>query len=413
MSLQIHNRQARERGVILTTFDTEQELQLQLQLQTRKRRKCTRPRRPFEYRLQQLQNYTLIHGTAIVDPLLDYELSLWTKTIRYNYKHQATTTSTNSTDSSKVKVKRRRPMLPQYKLDQLQALGFVWTVQGVTWAQKFDELQAYKQTHGHFNIPMDHPTLGIWVRNQKRDYRHYLAKRPTGMTEERLALLNSTGFWDTYTSHRARWERRYEELRAFHQQYGHSNVPEDYEDNYPLGQWVMNQRMWYKRFLAGLWTALTPDRIMALETLDFTWSVQASSWYAMLQRLKEYHSNHNTTVIRMNDAPNQDLRIWLIQQRHAHGHWQEGRTTWLTNERVKALEDIPDFRWEGHKPKEGVTAADWARLFEGIKEKGISANSRPKEHWFDGQNRFDENIKVEYTDQDLVDLWNQEEDDDD
>lgn len=45
-----------------------------------------------------------------------------------------------------------------------------------------------------------------------------------------------------------------------------------------------------------------------------------------------------------------------------------------------------------------------------MKEKGISFDSKPKEHWFDGENRFEEDINEFSTEDDLTDLWNQEDD---
>ena len=306
-----------------------------------------------------------------------------------------------------------RPILPQSKLDKLNAIGFVWTNrQGVTWNQTFDKLKTFQIEYGHLNVPLrDHPTLAVWVRNQKRDYRYFLAKKPTGLTMERIQQLESIGFWDSYIPQKERWERRYQQLQAFHQQYGHSNVPEDYNENYQLGQWVMNQRLWYKHYLAGLWTALNPDRIELLEQIDFVWSVHTLTWYAMLQRLKKYQQQHGTLKIKKHDTDNQDLRRWLIQQRHAHNHyWQNNRTMWLTDQRVQALEQICNFQWQGRKRNKGPTTSDWGKLFEGMKEKGISFDSKPKEHWFDGENRFEEDINEFSTEDDLTDLWNQEDD---
>ena len=369
----------------------------------------TRPRRTFAYQLAQLQHYHTTYGTCLVDPTTHVDLALWTDTIRYKYRHQALSIQPSSPDPS------TRPILPQSKLDQLNAISFVWTNrQGITWNQTFDKLNAFKMEHGHCNVPLqDHPTLAVWVRNQRRDYRYFLAKKTTGLTIERIQRLKSIGFWDSYIPKKERWDRRYQQLQAFHRKYGHSNVPEDYSDNYQLGQWVMNQRLWYKQYRAGLWTALTPDRIELLERIDFAWSIHTMSWNAMLHRLKNYQQQHSTLKIKKHDTDNQDLRRWLIQQRFAHNHyWQHNTTMWLTDQRVQALEQICNFQWQGRKRKEGPSTSDWRLLFEGMKEKGITIDSKPKEHWFDGKNRFEEDINEFSTEDDLIDLWNQEGDDD-
>ncbi|KAL7513627.1 hypothetical protein ACHAXN_012998 [Cyclotella atomus] len=44
------------------------------------------------------------------------------------------------------------------------------------------------------------------------------------------------------------WEQRYQELRAFKDERGHCNVPQQYEANQQLGQWVQYQRAKLKKY---------------------------------------------------------------------------------------------------------------------------------------------------------------------
>jgi hypothetical protein len=46
-----------------------------------------------------------------------------------------------------------------------------------------------------------------------------------------------------------------------------------------------------------------------------------------------------------------------------------------------------------------------------MREKGISPGMRPKQHWFEGLNRFQDEIKETWTEEDLLELWNQGQDD--
>ena len=60
------------------------------------------------------------------------------------------------------------------------------------------------------------------------------------MTKERIERLEVIGFkWDGI---REMWDRRLYELQEYRDEYGHCNVPHDYEPNPSLGWWVNTQR---------------------------------------------------------------------------------------------------------------------------------------------------------------------------
>jgi hypothetical protein len=82
----------------------------------------------------------------------------------------------------------------------------------------------------------------------------------------------------------------------------------------------------------------------------------------------------------------------------------------MTERRQAALESIPHLEWKNTTKSNGPKLEDWDELFAGIREKGIVPGMRPKQHWFEGDNRFKEEVKDIYTDEDLLDLWNQEDD---
>lgn len=42
------------------------------------------------------------------------------------------------------------------------------------WLQQFEKLKAYKEEHGHANVPKndtENRLLGYWVKNQRRNYK--------------------------------------------------------------------------------------------------------------------------------------------------------------------------------------------------------------------------------------------------
>ena len=137
-------------------------------------------------RYQDLVQYHQMYGDCLVPNHWppNQPLSEWVKRQRYQYK---------------LKMDRRPSYLSDQRMDMLNQLNFVWNMQRANWDEKWNELAAYKEQHGHCNVPSLYPKnrqLGIWVRCQRRQYRLYM-KDPassSGMTEERIRRLKSIGF---------------------------------------------------------------------------------------------------------------------------------------------------------------------------------------------------------------------------
>ena len=78
-------------------------------------------------------------------------------------------------------------------------------------------------------------------------------------------------------------------------QYGHTRVPQKYEENPQLGEWVIEQR---KQMRTGV---IREDRIRKLNEIGFEWdgrrAVQTSNRYGN----DEYRVNENTNVADGNE----------------------------------------------------------------------------------------------------------------
>ena len=346
----------------------------------------------------------------------DRQLYKWTLSVRRNYRHQALGYCRKQSVQELVvmgeddkKVIQKRQVLSKDKLLMLQELDFPWDVQAILWKRRYEQLLEYKQEHGHSHVPAncrEYPGLGVWVRNQRREHRKLLDEEPSTLSQERLDALESLGFkW--YTPHARAWEARFQELVAFKKQHGHAHVPEVYHDNPPLGQWCMNQRTNYKLYCSGEPTGMTAERIEKLQEIGFAFSLRETRWLSMKDRLKAYYDQHGHIKIAVSDAENNDLRIWLRVQRYLYNQEQ------LADHRIEALEKImPDFSWKA-RGGSGPKAEDWAKLFDAMREKGITPYARQKEHWFEGVNPFTIEVKDKWTEQDLLELWNQQDDEDD
>jgi len=89
------------------------------------------------------------------------------------------------------------------RIRRLESLGFTWSVRPepvTTWNQKFQELKAYKSTHGNCMVPQRYQAnlpLGTWVHTQRRQYKLMNEGKKTSMTKEKIDALHSIGFnWD-------------------------------------------------------------------------------------------------------------------------------------------------------------------------------------------------------------------------
>jgi hypothetical protein len=138
--------------------------------------------------------------------------------------------------------------------------------------------------------------------------------------------------WSPYE---AMWQRGITAATAFHARHGHLRVPDDHveADGYRLGQFIVAQRMLYKR------GTLTPDRIAALEALGIIWNSRAHRFNVGLAAARRYHHTHGNLFVPngYTTADSYRLGAWLQNQR------EKLRFGKLTADRIRALDEIsPD-----------------------------------------------------------------------
>ena len=139
------------------------------------------------------------------------------------------------------------------------------------WTQRYQELLEFRRENGHSAVPHTYPKnpqLARWIKRQRRQYKLLMDGQTSTMTAERLDLLNSVDFiWD---SHDLNWREKLEALTAFRAEMGHSNVPSNFRDK-KLSTWVKCQRRQYKLFWDSKPSAMSLERIAALEKVGFEW----------------------------------------------------------------------------------------------------------------------------------------------
>ena len=190
-----------------------------------------------------------------------------------------------------------RQKITQERIDMLDAVGFVWqphTKKGRAkgdflqseidqWNSLFERLKAFKESHGHCNVPSKYPEdkrLGSWVTDCRTEHRYLWEGKKTTMTTERIHKLLSLGFqWEVQKHKCLKWDERLSQLAEYKARRGNCNVPErSKDDDIPpgLGGWVIYQRKAYKALKgpSGDGKHLTQERIDALDALGFVWQLR-------------------------------------------------------------------------------------------------------------------------------------------
>jgi len=137
------------------------------------------------------------------------------------------------------------------------------------WTERFAELVQYKAKYGHCSVPYSwsrNRPLSQWVKRQRHQCKLKSEGKHSNLNDKREAMLQQLGFvWD---SRAANWDERFEELRAFQQEFGHCQVTKTNPKYRPLAVWLKRQRHYSRLFIAGdRTTGMTNDRMSKLVEL--------------------------------------------------------------------------------------------------------------------------------------------------
>jgi hypothetical protein len=190
--------------------------------------------------------------------------------------------------------------LSPQRIEKLNEVGFVWDSLEAQWLECFEELKEYKRDHGDTLVPGNYPSnpsLGMWVNTQRHEYRKFMAKKKleegksllhnldeseiekirntsTGMTEERIRLLEAEDFiWDYY---KHAWEIKYEEMCEWISLNGHGAIRASKKKYNSLARWAQYQRQMYKKYLKGEKIGLpkeTEERMEKLKRAGFVFDL--------------------------------------------------------------------------------------------------------------------------------------------
>lgn len=138
-------------------------------------------------KFQELCEYREKHGHCLVPHTYSENLALarWVKRQRYQYK---------------LMMENKPSTMTKERVKALEDIGFVWDSQGAAWGERLEELEDFRKTYMHCNVPSnysDNPRLATWIKCQRRQYKLYIDGKPSNMTPQRISHLESLGFeWE-------------------------------------------------------------------------------------------------------------------------------------------------------------------------------------------------------------------------
>ena len=193
------------------------------------------------------------------------------------------------------------------------------------------ELAAFKQQHGHCNVPHTYPPnqrLANWVTYVRGQ------KKSGAIVPELACCLERLGFSWVLVSRSVRrhaWDAMVAALTAFKEEHGHCCVPWGAKYR-QLATWVVNIR---RRTKKGL---LDHRRVQQLDRLGFAWEPRKQRWEEMLSALVEYKVKHGDCNVPYDWPENPRLGRWVQTLRTSRKHGK------LTQARIRQLDGL-GFVW--------------------------------------------------------------------
>lgn len=205
---------------------------------------------------------------------------MYSKFKSFFYEHNHSTLSVGHplwkwAESQRVAYKtwqqKKDSFMTEEKIQQLNALKFVWNSEEAQWINNYEELQNFEMHNGHVDVSSnDNGQLHAWLQTQLEEYLNgsldavkYNALERVGVTFPEVQEMHSAN---------SKWDEQFEELKIYANENGDCLVPQHYDENPTLGFFVKNQRRQYKLLQEDKKSSLTEERKDKLESIGFAWS---------------------------------------------------------------------------------------------------------------------------------------------
>lgn len=238
------------------------------------------------------------------------------------------------------RAKYRMQTISKAQQDLLNRIGFSFLARP-SWRDQYDLLCKHCEEDPTQSTVLP-SALSRWVQEQRQNYRRKQQKRPSPLTAERIQLLQKIHFqWEVMN--RNAWDDKFQQLCDFHEIHNHTRVPYSHPE---LGIWVSEQRRNKKKLEKRSTSPLTQEKMEKLEQLGFEWNVSPASWETKYQQLRDYFGNNNHSRVPFSHP----LGRWVHEQRQNYKRRQQGTQSPMTDERIALLETI-NFQWTLRKRK--------------------------------------------------------------
>lgn len=230
------------------------------------------------------------------------------------------------------------------RIDQLNAIGMIWSVPEEQWEQGFQEAEEYYRTNGNLRVAINYVSnngykLGVWIRSQRKQ------EKLTPAQVERLAQIGM--IWDVFGED---WETGYAHANAFYNLNGHLRVPAKYVHNgFQLGNWIATQRSRNKEQGAK---PLTPEQTDLLNAIGMIWNVQDALWEEGYSHALQYFKTHGDLLVPHKYRCKDDypLGTWIAARRGGYigfGSWARPTDAQIARlEEIGMVWDVEDHIWK-------------------------------------------------------------------
>jgi hypothetical protein len=301
------------------------------ELETTTTTRTSTTRVSWEERIRMLKEYKSQHGDLLIP-------------IRYKANPSLGKFVHNTREQYKLFYKRtpanykKKCSLTQERIDELNALGFVWNTQRTErqnedWEKRYAQLVQFQQTNGHCLIPHGYepdPGLAEWVHRQRTTYASMIKQQQQQeeenqdsnlqIVQQRMKKLQDIGF--NFTVHSDKWMVHYQQLVKYKQTFGNCQVPTHYTENTKLGRWVHTQRHQRRLQIKGKKSSMTPQRYQLLQQLGFAWEVRPplerprATWQQRYDEIRHFHMTHgHFRFIQHPNPVEPELIQWAQEQK--------------------------------------------------------------------------------------------------
>jgi len=245
--------------------------------------------------------------------------------------------------------RRNKDKLLEERIRLLEGLsGWSWDPFEDAWQKNFEALKEFFREYGHVQVPRGYIAssglkLGVWVARQRQNKNK--------LTKEKINLLESMLGW-SWDLREDAWQKNFEALKKFLEEYGYVQVPKGYitSSGLKLEAWVETQRVAKKQ------NKLSEARIKLLESMPgWSWDLFEDAWQKNFEALKKFLGEYGHVQVPISYTTSSGLRlgVWVANQRRKKDK--------LSQKRIKLLEGLSGWSWDSHEDA-------WQKNFEALKK---------------------------------------------